>query len=246
MIENTTETSRAGIRAFEAEEWAEFRTILEGRFPEDPESIGNIEHAYYTAEKAHRNQRRKSGERYFSHPREAAVILLEAGVRSPRPIILALLHDVQEDQPNFFELAPGPGSRNYGSSWDRIEGSFDESIAHGLHLLTEPDHMIYGGKAAAEKEYHERFIDPGIWEDAGERFDNTLIYDVLLVKIADRLHNLRTLGAMPRAKQIAKIRETRVVYLPAFSRIPERYPLQGAILLGQLNSTISSLQDTLR
>lgn len=211
-------------RAMEAQEWNEFKTYINGFSLQDQ---SDIEHAYIVGETAHRGQKRKSGEPYFSHPKECAIILIEAGVTWRQPIVLALLHDVQEDT-DYLEQAFSPPGDTISKSWDRIAGSFDEETAFMLDSLTEFDEDVYSSKKEAERLYHEGFE----WADP----------DAILVKMADRLHNLRTLRAMPKEKQIAKIEETKKVYSPIFNSVLTTYPVIGGSLLTQIHAAIQAAE----
>jgi len=151
----------------------------------------NMRKAYEIAVEAHAKQRRKSGEPYILHPIEVARICAEEMGLGPTAIVAALLHDVVEDSD--FTLK-------------EIESSFGEKIAGIVDGLTKLD-----GAYDVESPQAENF----------KKVLSTLIYDVrvVLIKMADRLHNMRTLGSMPRHKQLKIAAETSYIYAPLAHRL---------------------------
>jgi GTP pyrophosphokinase len=151
----------------------------------------NIRAAYKMALKAHQGQRRKSGEPYILHPIAVATICAEEIGLGPTAIISALLHDVVEDTE--VTLA-------------EIEAQFGERIKDIVDGLTKLD-SAYN----AESPQAENF----------RKVLSTLVDDVrvVLIKMADRLHNMRTLGAMPRHKQLKIAAETSYIYAPLAHRL---------------------------
>lgn len=166
-----------------------------------------IKSAYETAKDAFRDLQRDGGERYFEHLRAVALILLEyLEVRDHEMIVASLLHDIVEDKPEW--------------PIQRVRNEFGERVALLLSYLSQPKDGDFGSRANAERVYHARF-------EFAPR-------DFFLVKLPDRLHNLLTLEARPREKQISKIEET------------ERYYLQHArkhqILLPELRDILQILR----
>ncbi len=157
----------------------------------DDEDKRNIKAAYEMAVEAHAPQRRKSGEPYILHPIAVAQICAEEIGLGPTAIVSALLHDVVEDTPVTLE---------------DIQKEFGEKIAHIVDGLTKLDHSVN-----AESPQAENF----------KKVLGTLIEDVrvVLIKMADRLHNMRTLGAMPRHKQLKIASETEYIYAPLAHRL---------------------------
>lgn len=154
--------------------------------PRDPRSKLILK-AYNDAKDAFRREVRSGGERYFEHLRAVTLILLEyLEVTDYTLIVSAILHDIVEDTPEW--------------TIDRAQREYGEEVALLLEYLTEPSVEEAGSKEEAEKIYHTRF------DSAPRKF--------FLIKIPDRLHNLLTLGARPKAKQIAKIEETEEFYIP--------------------------------
>jgi GTP pyrophosphokinase len=151
----------------------------------------NIRAAYELAVQAHATQRRKSGEPYILHPIAVAKICADEIGLGPTAIICALLHDVVEDTEVTLE---------------DIRKQFGSRIAKIVDGLTKLD-SAYN----AESPQAENF----------RKVLSTLVDDVrvVLIKMADRLHNMRTLGAMPRHKQLKIAAETSYVYAPLAHRL---------------------------
>ncbi len=157
----------------------------------DAEDRLNIRKAFEMAVDAHSSQRRKSGEPYVLHPIEVARICAKEIGLGPTAIICALLHDVVEDTPITIE---------------EIEEEFGTKIAKIVDGLTKLD-----GTYSYNSPQAENF----------KKVVSTLIEDVrvVLIKMADRMHNMRTLGAMPRAKQLKIAAETNYIYSPLAHRL---------------------------
>ncbi|TVR78824.1 MAG: bifunctional (p)ppGpp synthetase/guanosine-3',5'-bis(diphosphate) 3'-pyrophosphohydrolase [Saprospirales bacterium] len=156
-----------------------------------PEDKVNIRKAYEMAVSAHANQRRKSGEPYVMHPIEVSRICAREIGLGPTAIICALLHDVVEDTPVTLE---------------EIQEEFGEKIAKIVDGLTKLD-----GTYSYNSPQAENF----------KKVVSTLIEDVrvVLIKMADRLHNLRTIGSMPHEKQLKIAAETNYIYSPLAHRL---------------------------
>lgn len=147
--------------------------------------------AYELAVEAHKFQRRKSGEPYIFHPIEVARICLEEIGLGPTAVISALLHDVVEDTPVTIE---------------EIEERFGPKIRRIVDGLTKLD-----GLYNVESPQAENF----------KKVISTLVHDVrvVLIKMADRIHNLRTIGSMPHHKQLKIAAETSYIYAPLAHRL---------------------------
>jgi guanosine-3',5'-bis(diphosphate) 3'-pyrophosphohydrolase len=151
----------------------------------------NIRKAYEIAVEAHGRQRRKSGEPYILHPIAVATICAEEIGLGPTAIICALLHDVVEDT----EI-----------SLREIREQFGERIGNIVDGLTKLD-SAYNSETPQVENF--------------KKVLSTLVEDVrvVLIKMADRLHNMRTLGAMPRHKQLKIAAETSYIYAPLAHRL---------------------------
>ncbi|MBP6396720.1 MAG: bifunctional (p)ppGpp synthetase/guanosine-3',5'-bis(diphosphate) 3'-pyrophosphohydrolase [Saprospiraceae bacterium] len=156
---------------------------------EDP---ANLERAYSMAVEAHKFQRRKTGEPYIFHPIEVARICFEEIGLGPTAVICALLHDVVEDT----EM-----------SLDDIKTAFGEKISLIVDGLTKLD----GSYNDTESPQAENF----------KKVLSTLVLDVrvVLIKMADRLHNLRTIHGQPIHKQLKIAAETSYIYVPLAHRL---------------------------
>jgi GTP pyrophosphokinase len=151
----------------------------------------NIKQAFDLAVDAHAPQRRKSGEPYVLHPIEVAhICAVEIGL-GPTALICALLHDVVEDT---------------RVTQEEINTMFGPKIGTIVDGLTKLD-----GSHTKDSPQAENF----------KKVLSTLVEDVrvVLIKMADRLHNLRTIGSMPRAKQLKIAAETMYIYAPLAHRL---------------------------
>ena len=149
-----------------------------------------IERAYESAAYWHRDQKRRSGDPYITHPLAVATILAELGMNT-ETICAALLHDTVEDTP--YTLT-------------ELRGEFGEDIAALVDGVTKLDKVKYGESAEAET---VRKMVVAMSRDIR----------VLVIKLADRLHNMRTLRYLPREKQERKSREVLEIYAPLAHRL---------------------------
>jgi (p)ppGpp synthetase, RelA/SpoT family len=149
-----------------------------------------IERAYDVAAYHHRDQKRKSGDPYITHPLAVATILAELGT-DDETLCAALLHDTAEDT---------------AYSIDELRADFGDSIALLVDGVTKLDKVKYGEAAQAET---VRKMVVAMSRDIR----------VLVIKLADRLHNMRTLRYLPRHKQEQKARETLEIFAPLAHRL---------------------------
>ncbi len=158
----------------------------------EPSQIDQVKHAYYYAEQAHDGQNRRSGEPYITHPLAVADILSLMHM-DHQSLMAAMLHDVIEDT---------------GISKKAIAKQFDTSVAElvdGVSKLTQIEFESHAEKQA------ENFQKMALAMAKDLR--------VILVKLADRLHNMRTLGAMPPDKKHRIAKETLEIYAPIAHRL---------------------------
>ena len=156
-----------------------------------PEAVAEVERAFRYAEAAHEGQMRKTGHPYITHPTAVAHIL--AGMRmDPQTLMAALLHDVIEDT--------GVGKKTLSEAF----GSDVAELVDGVSKLT----TIFKSRAEAQAENFQKMA-MAMARDIR----------VILVKLADRLHNMRTLGALAREKKDRIARETLDYYAPIASRL---------------------------
>lgn len=180
--------------------------------------VAIIERAYQTASRAHASQKRQSGEPYITHPLAVAQILADLGL-GPRAIAAALLHDTVEDT-------------DY--SLEQLTADFGDEVAMLVDGVTKLDKVKYGDAAQAET---VRKMIVAMSKDIR----------VLLIKLADRLHNARTWGFVPPEKAAKKATETLEIYAPLANRLgiqavkSELEDLSFAVLHPKLYAEIDSL-----
>ncbi|MBU6347536.1 MAG: RelA/SpoT family protein, partial [Actinomycetales bacterium] len=150
----------------------------------------NIIKAYKYADFFHREQNRRSGEPYITHPVAVAGILADLGMTEPT-IVAALLHDTIED--TVYSLS-------------ELEQDFGAEVAGLVDGVTKLDRVKFGHASAAET---VRKMVVAMARDIR----------VLVIKLSDRLHNMRTLGYLPAEKQEQKARETLEIYAPLAHRL---------------------------
>ncbi len=149
-----------------------------------------VERAYEMAEYLHRDQQRRSGEPYITHPLAVTEILADLGMPAPS-LAAALLHDTVED---------------CGYSLDALREDFGDEVALLVDGVTKLDKVTYGEASAAET---VRKMVVAMARDIR----------VLVIKLADRLHNMRTLQWLPEEKQQKKAKETLEIYAPLAHRL---------------------------
>ncbi|MFE5482600.1 RelA/SpoT family protein [Streptomyces sp. NPDC056527] len=149
-----------------------------------------LRRAYVLAEHSHRGQFRKSGEPYITHPLAVTLILAELGAETTT-LTAALLHDTVEDT----EV-----------TLDQVRAQFGDEVAYLVDGVTKLEKVDYG--AAAEPEtFRKMLVATG--DDVR----------VMSIKLADRLHNMRTLGVMRPEKQVRIAKVTRDVLIPLAERL---------------------------
>ena len=172
----------------------EFKALLNDyAATQHKQKVEIITKAFEFANKAHNGTKRRSGDPYIMHPFAVArIVVNEIGLGSTS-ICAALLHDVVEDTDYTLE---------------DIEREFNPKIASIVNGLTKISGGIFGDNASAQAENFRKLILT-IPEDVR----------VILIKMADRLHNMRTLGSMPPAKQLKITGETQYIYAPLAQRL---------------------------
>ena len=148
--------------------------------------------AYQVAKEAHKDQRRRSGEPYISHPVAVAIILVGLGMDT-ETLVAALLHDVVEDT---------------ATTGESIEKQFGEDVALMVNGVTKLGQVPFSTREEQQAENVRKML-LAMAQDVR----------VIIIKLADRLHNMRTLESMPPQKQRDKSLETMEVYAPLAHRL---------------------------
>ncbi|AQZ94184.1 bifunctional GTP diphosphokinase/guanosine-3',5'-bis pyrophosphate 3'-pyrophosphohydrolase [Halopseudomonas phragmitis] len=158
----------------------------------EPEQINLVRRAYYYAEQAHDGQTRRSGEPYVTHPLAVAHILADMHM-DHQSLMAAMLHDVIEDT---------------GIPKDALTQQFGETVADLVDGVSKLTQMNFETKAEAQAENFQKMA-----------LAMARDIRVILVKLADRLHNMRTLGALQPAKRRRIAKETLEIYAPIAQRL---------------------------
>ncbi len=193
-----------------------------------------IDTAYQIAKSAHRTQKREGGDRYFEHPRAIALIFLDELKTNDHELIVgAFLHDVAEDTAVF---GNSQKIRPY-SEWrrqvrERLIASFGENVSEMVIAVTKPE--VDGIEIMNNNQAHDVYIEQ-LFQSSPK---------AILLKMADRLHNLRTLGDCSNEKQQRKITETQSEYFPIFDKAFEDYPLEAGYLFEHICWEIEKLQSS--
>jgi GTP diphosphokinase / guanosine-3',5'-bis(diphosphate) 3'-diphosphatase len=163
---------------------------LESYLP--PDQVDRVRDAYEYAEAAHRGQKRRSGEPYITHPVAVADILADLNMDGAT-IAAAILHDVVEDT---------------GASTEDVTERFGREVAELVDGVTKLDQVQFKSRQEAQAESFRKML-------------LAMVRDirVIMVKLADRVHNMRTLGAMPPPKRRLVARETLDIYAPIANRL---------------------------
>jgi GTP pyrophosphokinase len=183
----------ARLRPLDAQPAAGFESLARVIRATSPKAdLKLINKAFEFAADSHREQYRASGEQFIEHPLGVAEILAELGLDTTT-LVSALLHDVVEDTPLTLE---------------DIERDFGSEVAAIIDGLTKLDRISFHSREQQQAENLRKMI-LAMAKDIR----------VLLIKLADRLHNMRTIGHVPREKQQEKAAETLEVYAPLAHRL---------------------------
>lgn len=168
--------------------------LIQCYLPED--QIKRLQQAYFIARAAHEGQTRSSGESYITHPVAVACILAEMRLDC-ETLMAALLHDVIEDTP---------------ATYQDMETMFGKSVAALVEGVSKLDKLKFRDKKEAQAENFRKMIMATIQD-----------IRVMLIKLADRTHNMRTLGALWPDKRRRIARETLEIYSPLAHRLGIHY-----------------------
>jgi len=187
----------------------------------EPEQVKDVYRAYLFGAKAHEGQHRASGEPYINHPVQVARILAEMRL-DHHSIMAAILHDVIEDTP---------------TAKAQIAAEFGAEVAELVDGVTKLTQISFESKAEAQAENYRKML-----------LAMARDIRVILVKLADRLHNMRTLGALRTDKRRQIARETLDIYAPIAMRLGVNnirlefedlgfqtlYPMRYRVIAGQV------------
>ena len=162
------------------------------KYNTDEKDIDLIRRAYYYAEKKHFGQKRISGDDYILHPLNVALILTEISADAPC-MAAALLHDTIEDS---------------DATKEEIEELFGSEVALLVDGVTKINKINFSSDSEASAAYQRKIL-VGLSEDVR----------VIIIKLADRLHNMRTLDVMSEEKQKKKAKETLEILTPVAHRL---------------------------
>jgi GTP diphosphokinase / guanosine-3',5'-bis(diphosphate) 3'-diphosphatase len=185
---------RAGLTDTERELLGDLFAIVEEHAAESTLEIDRdkVERAFVYACEHHADQRRKSGEEFIIHPVGVAKIC--AGMRlDTETLCAALLHDTVEDT---------------SASLEDVQATFGDEVASLVDGVTKLTGLTFSSRDEAQAENYRKMM-VAMASDIR----------VILIKLADRLHNMRTIGAMPKQKQIEKAKETLDIYAPIAHRL---------------------------
>ncbi len=205
----------------------------------EPDQVSDVYRAYLFGAEAHEGQRRLSGEPYITHPIAVARILAELRL-DHQSLMAAILHDVIEDTETVK---------------DQITERFGSDVAELVDGVSKLTHIHFESKAEAQAENFRKMM-------------LAMVRDirVILIKLADRLHNMRTLGVMRPDKRRRIARETLEIYAPIANRLgmnhmrleledlgfKAMYPLRSRILeerlkkaRGNRKEIVSKIEDTM-
>ena len=165
-------------------------TMLEGYL--ETEQVQEVYQSYLFGAEAHEGQRRLSGEPYIYHPLAVAKILAEMRL-DHKSLVAAILHDVIEDTP---------------TAKEQLAERFGDEVAELVDGVSKLTHIEFESKAQAQAENFRKMM-------------LAMVQDirVILIKLADRLHNMRTLGVMRPDKKRRIARETLEIYVPIATRL---------------------------
>lgn len=191
--------------------------------------IEDIDFAYDLAKEAHRAQTRYEGARYFEHPRSGCLIMIdEFGLYDRDLLISFLLHDVGEDTPMFGNIIESYDEFKKKAEL-RISKLFGKKVAGIVICLTKPsvDNIRFNNK----REAHDFYLK--------ELARNE---DAILLKMVDRLHNLRSLPANKPKEIKRQIKETKLKYIPIFQLISGRRKQYAEVLLKKIKKQLIKLE----
>lgn len=174
----------------ELQAYSELQEQLTTRF--NSEQLADVSRAFVMARDAHSGQTRSSGEPYITHPVAVAGIVFELGL-DHLSVMAALMHDVLEDTP---------------VTRDALVDLFGEEVTHIVDGVSKLNHLKFRSKAEAQAQSFMKMLLAMVTD-----------IRVIMIKLADRLHNMRTIGSLRQDKRRRIGKETLEVYAPIASRL---------------------------
>lgn len=194
----------------------------------DKEDLQLIEFAYDLSKEAHRVQKRDGGERYFEHPRAGCLIILDELELYDRDMVISfLLHDVGEDTPLL-----GNRKISYEKFKDevnfRLVKTFGDRVAKMVLKLTKPaiENICFHNKIEAFEFYINKLKESP---------------DAIVLKMVDRLHNLRSLPVDKPSWVKKQLDETELVYMPIFTSVTGEMEKYAKALVSKIRFEITRL-----
>ena len=191
-----------------------------------PENRAIVMLAYSEAEKAHKGEFRDSGERFFEHPEQTALILLKSGITKPVILAAALLHDTVENTPYFGNLPSHTYEESRTIAKQNMASLFGPEIAEMVISVSKPRgiDLINLSREELAEMYRRQF--------------KTVSEDSLLLKMADKLHNVSKVYSCSFERQEGQIEETESFYMPLFDKVLLKYPKEGMYLMDRIKIEI--------
>lgn len=195
----------------QAENREKFFARIAMLFPTLDPQYRTIEKAYNASKDAFRDKSRETGERYFEHLRAVALILLvHLRVKDHELIVAAFLHDIVEDCPSW--------------TTSRVQAEFGYDVALLVEWVTKPPTSKLCPKDIRNSIYNEHLLSSP--------------RNVAMLKLADRLHNMITIGGCPKNKILRKVEETKRYYFP----LAEKH----CVLIHELEDAIARAEKSLK
>lgn len=193
-------------------------------------SIELIDEAYDLSYRIFWPIKRETGEPYFDHLMGVSLILInECRINDPEMVIAALFHDAIEDSVVYGDTSM-PISVWRKIAYTRLSKTFNSNVAKMVITLTRP--RVNGVEIKNDKEARDVYIS---------KLQETEDLRIILIKMADRLHNLRTLPGTTPEKQRHIVKETEEIYFTIFERALDQYPEEANYLLDEMRLAISVL-----
>jgi len=209
---------------------ATFLKRFEGKFSKD--EIEDVDFAYDLAKEAHRTARRDEGMRYFEHPRNGCLIMTDELKLCDKDLIISfLLHDVGEDTPMFGNITESYDKFREKAEL-RISKLFGKKVADTVIRLTKPS--VDNIRFHSYDEVYNFYLD-----------ELKKSEDATLLKMIDRLHNLRSLSGGKLEKIKRQIDETESKLLPIFDSVKGKRRKYADVIISKIKDQLEELKSKL-